>query len=43
MITSSGETAPRLVANGVDRTNQVLIGPHTSGDAVHNDSQFYSF
>ena len=32
-----------LVTDGANGTNQVLIGSHASGDAVHNDSQFMFF
>ena len=36
-------TQPALIADRLDRTDQVLVGAHASRDAVHDDSDAFCF
>ena len=40
MITSSPIFDAALVDDGLDRADQVLVGAHASGDAVHDNTDF---
>jgi hypothetical protein len=32
-----------LIADGLDRADEVLVGAHASGDAVHDDADSFGF
>ena len=40
MITSSPIFDAALVDDGLERADQVLVGAHASGDAVHDNTDF---